>query len=686
MRGNGGASKAPVRHRWPTHPGPGPVTPESTSLPDLLTTPDDDAPVTAALAPTQGRGLGRSGPKAASTGLAVAALGVVFGDIGTSPLYAVQTVFAIDHSAVQANRTDVLGVISMMIWSLTLVVSLKYVSIVLRADNNGEGGVLALAARVRRNVGTGRRTSLVIGLGLLGAALFYGDSLITPAISVLSAVEGVNVAVPSLSHLVLPIAVTILVALFAVQRWGTTQIGKVFGPVMLVWFAALTFTGGRQLLLHPDVLRAISPTYAVLFVTAHPGTAFIAMGAIVLCITGAEALYADMGHFGRGPIVLAWFAVGLPALAINYLGQGALLLNNPAAISNPFFFLVPKTLQLPMVVLATAATVIASQAVISGAFSVSRQAVQLGFLPTLTVRQTSENEGGQVYLPAVNIALLLGVVTLTVGFGASARLATAYGVAVTGTLLITTILLCVLVRVSWHWAVWKVALLATTIGGLEVVFFAANLTKVVHGGWLPLLIAFCVFTTMTTWQRGREVVTANRIAKEGPLAEFITDLRSRPVPRVPGTAVFPHPGSSTTPLALRSNLEHNGVLHEKVVILTAQATNVPHVTDDGRLTIDDLGFRDDGIFHVTARYGFSDRPDLLAALQQASDSGLLEVEIDVAGASWFVSRVALRRTTTTLGKIRGTLFVVLARNAADPAAYFNMPLERTIFLGGHVDV
>jgi KUP system potassium uptake protein len=441
-------------------------------------------------------------------GLVVGALGVVFGDIGTSPLYALQTVFKIDNGAVRPTPEDVYGVVSLMFWSITIVVSVKYVSIVMRADNHGEGGVMALIALVRGLLGDVRgSTKAIVALGVLGASLFYGDTLITPAISVLSAVEGLEVASPQLSHLVLPLAAVILTALFAVQRFGTGRVGALFGPVMIVWFTVIGLAGLREVVTRPHVLLGLSPTYAVSFVVSHPYIAFVAIGAVVLVITGAEALYADMGHFGRPPIARAWFAVVFPALTLNYLGQAALILRNPAATENPFFLLLPSWARLPMVVLATMATVIASQAVISGAFSVTRQAVQLGFLPTVTVRQTSEHAGGQIYLPAVNGLLFVGVLTLMFAFGSSARLATAYGVAVTGALLIDTVLMLVVVRVGWKWSIGRVVLMALVFGGLELTFFTGNLVKVVHGGWLPLLIAAAIFTAMTTWQRGRVIVT-----------------------------------------------------------------------------------------------------------------------------------------------------------------------------------
>jgi len=629
------------------------------------------------------------GHHAGSTGLLLAALGVVFGDIGTSPLYALQTVFSIDNGAVKPTPGDVYGVISLMFWSITLIVSIKYVSVVMRADNDGEGGVMALAALARRlYAGRTQRTGLLLVLGIVGVSLFYGDSVITPAISVLSAVEGLRVAAPSLGHFVVPVAAVILTCLFAAQRFGTGKVGKLFGPITLLWLAALAVAGGHEAAAHPSVLKGLSPSYGVLFVGAHPGIAFVAMGAIVLVITGAEALYADMGHFGRPPIRRAWFFIVFPALTLNYLGQASLILHHPGSASNPFFLLVPSWARLPMVVLATAATVIASQAVISGAFSLSRQAMQLGLLPPLRVRQTSEHEGGQIYLPGVNAALFVGVLVLMLAFRSSERLATAYGVSVTGALVVDTLLLLLVARVLWNWQPWKLALAAVAFGVVELTFLAANLSKIAHGGWLPLLIAAVVLTAMTTWRRGRDIVTKNRQANEGSLSEFVDEVRERDLQRVPGTAVFPHPGKDTTPLALRANTDHNHVLHEAVIIVSASAANVPHVPAEERLTVDELGYADDGIQHLSVSFGFSDDPDLPKALQQACAAGILETGVaDVSEASYFLSRGSIRRTSAPgMARWRKALFVALAHNAADPAAYFALPRDRTVTMGTDVDV
>jgi KUP system potassium uptake protein len=622
-------------------------------------------------------------------GIVLAALGIVFGDIGTSPLYALQTVFSIDNGAVQPTPGDVYGVISLMFWSITLIVSIKYVSVIMRADNDGEGGVMALAALAQRlYAGRTTRTGLLLVLGIVGVSLFYGDSVITPAISVLSAVEGLGVAAPSLGHVVVPVAAVILTGLFAVQRFGTGKVGTLFGPIMLVWFAAIAAAGVREIVPHTSVLKGLSPSYAVLFVLDHPGVAFVAMGAAVLVITGAEALYADMGHFGRPPIRRAWFFVVFPALTLNYLGQAALILHHPGSATSPFFLLIPTWARIPMVVLATAATVIASQAVISGAFSLSRQAMQLGLLPPVLVRQTSEREAGQIYLPGINKILFIGVLAVMLAFRSSERLATAYGVSVTGALVVDTLLLLLVARILWKWKPWKLALAAVAFGAVEVTFLAANLSKVAHGGWLPLLIAAAVFAVMTTWMRGRDIVSANRREKEGSLQDFVDDVRRRDVIRVPGTAVFPHPGKDTTPLALRANLEHNHVLHQGVIIVSATAANVPHVPVSERLTVDGLGYGDDGIQHLSVRYGFSDKPSLPDALVRACEAGVLEPGVvDVGNASFFLSRGSIRRTSAPgMVRWRKALFVVLAHNAADPAAYFELPGERTVTMGSDVDI
>jgi KUP system potassium uptake protein len=637
----------------------------------------------------RGRAGGREHPAslgAGAAGLALGALGVVFGDIGTSPLYAMQTVFSIDDNAVSPSPSDVYGVVSLIFWSVTVIVTLKYVTFMLRADNDGEGGVMALAALVRSVLHEGRRASFALALGVLGAALFYGDSLITPAISVLSAVEGVEVVRPELADVVLPIGAVILTGLFVVQRQGTERVGRFFGPIMALWFVVLAVLGVPQIVAHPDVLLGLSPTYIVSFVADHPFTAFIAMGAVVLAITGAEALYADMGHFGRRPIRRAWFFVVFPALIINYLGQGALILHDPSAVASPFYLLAPGWARIPLIVLATAATVIASQAVISGAFSVSQQAVRLGYLPRLTVRHTSASESGQIYVPTVNWLLFGGVLILVATFRSSSSLATAYGLAVTGTLLISTTLFLVHAATAWHWAPWRIAGLGVLFGGIELLYFSANLTKIVHGGWLPLLVAAVVIVVMTTWQRGRRTVTARRTDLEGPLQEFLDELPDQVV-RVPGTAVFPHPTKETAPLALRANVEFNHVLHERVLIVSLVQTSVPHVPLDQRLTVDDLEHPQDGVVHVSARFGFQDVQDVPAVLRQACELSPELSTGDPEQALYYISRITIERGSEPGMRMwRKRLFVGLAHNAASPAVSFRLPTERTVVMGSRVDL
>ena len=619
--------------------------------------------------------------------LALGALGVVFGDIGTSPLYALQTVFTADNYAVQANPVDVYGVISLVFWAITLIVSLKYVVFILRADNDGEGGIMALTALLRAHpLKTAAGKATLVALGVFGAALFYGDGIITPAISVLSAVEGVKVAVPGLTELVLPITVTVLTALFVIQRFGTGVVGKLFGPVMIVWFSALAVAGVNGIRLHPEILQALSPTYGLVFITAHGAIAFIALGSVVLAITGAEALYDDMGHFGRRPITRAWFLVVFPALTLNYLGQGALILNTPEAVANPFFLILPGWAQIPMVVLATIATVIASQSVISGAFSVTHQAVQLGFLPRITIRHTSDEEVGQVYSPAINWSLFAAVLVLVVGFGSSAALASAYGVAVTGTFALNTILFLVVVRRIWHKPRSVVIVGAVVFLTTELTFFAANLTKITHGGWLPLGVAAVVFTVLMTWQRGRVIVTRNRSAQEGVLTEFLDDLHNLepPLHRVPGTAVFLNASADTTPLAMRTNVEHNHVLQEHVIILNITVENTPHVPDQDRLTVTDRHYGADGITHLQAAFGFSDEPNVPATLALAVDQGLLDHE-ELDDITYFLSRIVIVRSTeSTMPAWQKGLFLAIAHNTAHPVDYFGLPTSQSISMGAEI--
>jgi KUP system potassium uptake protein len=621
--------------------------------------------------------------------LTFGALGVVFGDIGTSPLYAIQTVFSADNHAVHPTQATVYGIISLVFWTITLVVSVKYVTFIMRADNEGEGGIMALIALVQSISLKGRWTKMgLVALGIVGASLFYGDGMITPAISVLSAVEGLKVAAPSLGHLVVLISVGVLTVLFAIQRLGTHAVGRLFGPVMGVWFGVIALAGVNEVAAHPAILKALSPTYAIQFMEDHGGVAFIALGSVVLAVTGAEALYADMGHFGAAPIRRAWFFAVFPALTLNYLGQGSLIIGSKKAIDNPFFLLIPHWGRFPMVLLATIATVIASQALISGAFSVTRQAVQLGFLPRMTIRHTSEEEEGQVYAPAVNAILFIGVVAIVIGFGSSARLASAYGIAVTGTFVVTTLLFFVVVRRLWNRPLWMVVLGGGAFLTVDLAFFSANLTKVAHGGWFPLSIAAVAFTVLITWQRGREIVTRKRTEEEGPLREFVEQVREMdpPVYRSPGTAVFLNANRETTPLALRTMLDHLRVLPENVVIMSIETLKVPHQAEDERVEIDDLGYGDDGISHVAALYGFQDVTNVPAALRLSEERGL-ESHIDTENPSYFLSKITIIPTDAPgMAKWRKRLFVAISRNSASPVELFRIPDDQTVILGSHIEL
>ncbi|MFC6703894.1 potassium transporter Kup [Flexivirga alba] len=615
--------------------------------------------------------------------LTLGALGVVFGDIGTSPLYSLQTIFSLDHNRVATTHQDVYGVISLVFWAVTIVVSIKYVVFILRADNDGEGGDLALAALARRAVPSGgKRFALVMVLGVFSASLFSGDSVITPAISVLSAVEGLAVPAPQLHNVILPISVTIIVILFMVQRFGTSVVGKLFGPVMVVWFVTIAVLGLTKIVPNPAIIRALSPTYALQFWFEHPFVAFIAMGAVVLSITGAEALYADMGHFGRSPIRRAWFFLVFPCLTLNYLGQGALITETPGAIRNPFFLLGPSWAQWPMVILATMATVIASQAVISGAFSMARQAERLGYLPRLTVLHTSEHESGQIYIPSINWALFVGVLVLMLTFRSSQHLATAYGLAVTGTLVLSSTLFLVYAESAWKWPKWRLILVGVLFYSVELTFLAANLAKVIHGGWLPLSIAAVVATTMFTWRRGAAIVSELRRGKEGPLTEFIDYLHGCEVTRVPGVAVFLHPDNETTPLAFRENVAFNHVTHENVFIVSSVSRNVPHVAPEDQFKFSSLGDPYDGVAHIQLNFGFQDDQDVPHALRAAREQG---INLDPDEAFYFLSRISVHHGSLPgLSKWRKRLFLGMAHNAANPAVYYRLPEDRTVVMGAQV--
>jgi KUP system potassium uptake protein len=635
---------------------------------------------------------GKGGRAAARAALVVGALGVVFGDIGTSPLYTVQTVFNPgDPHPVAATTNHVFGIVSLIFWAVTIIVTAQYVVLVMGADNEGEGGIMALITLIRRRgVVGGRRTKMALAaLGIFGASLFLGDSMITPAISVLSSVEGLKVVEPSLDHLIVPITAAIIVVLFMTQRLGTGAVGRMFGPVMIVWFTAIGACGISGIATHPEVLKALSPTYALDFMTGEFSTAFFSLAAVVLAVTGAEALYADMGHFGRGPITRAWLLLVFPACILSYMGQGALLIDNPGNDAGGIFFLlVPHWGRLPMVLLATAATVIASQAVITGAFSVAHQAVQLGYLPRLRITHTSPETQGQIYVPWINWLLLASVLTLVFAFQTSTALAFAFGMAVTGTISITALLFFYIVRHQWGKPLWLVVVGAAAFLAVDLLFFAANLTKVLHGAWLPLLIALAAFTVMTTWQRGRELVTARREREEGSLRDFVEELhdRSPPLRRSPGTAVFLNRNNATTPLAMRANVEHNQTLHEHVVILTIETLPVPYIADADRLVADDLGHQDDGIFHLGARFGYIERPDIPSALRLAPEVEL-ECPLEVDEASYFLSTIDLQAGDAPgMARWRKRLFVATSHITADAAEYFRLPRGQTLIIGSVIEV
>jgi KUP system potassium uptake protein len=623
--------------------------------------------------------------------LELGALGVVFGDIGTSPLYTVQTVFSpADPHRTQVTTQNVYGVISLIFWAVVTIVMVTYVLLVMRADNDGEGGIMALITLIRRySMPSRRRTALVLAiLGVFGASLFFGDSMITPAISVLSAIEGVQVAAPSVGDIVLPITAVILIGLFVIQRLGTSAVGRLFGPVMAVWFVVIGAWGIRGIISNPSILKALSPTYALTFLFGHFTTSFFSLAAVVLAVTGAEALYADMGHFGRGPITRSWLFMVFPACILNYLGQGALILSNPSAVSNPFYLLVPGWARIMMVILAAAATVIASQAVISGAFSLTQQAAQIGYLPRLRIDHTSEEQVGQIYVPWINWALCVAVLALVFTFRTSTALAYAYGVAVTGTITITTLLFFYIARNQWKKPLWLILPVASVLLTIDLLFLAANLTKLPHGAWLPLAIGIAVFTVLTTWQKGRGLVTRQRMLDEGSLRGFIDELHDKkpPLPRVPGTAIFLNRGKDTAPLALRANVQNNHVLHHNVLILEIRTLPVPHVAADQRLEVDDLGYKDDRIYHIAARFGYMDVPSvpsLLPLIREAREEGPLGDDM----ISYFLSTIEVRPGNTPgMSRWRKRLFIATTRLTADAAEYFQLPRDRTVIMGSRIEL
>ena len=613
-------------------------------------------------------------------GLMVGALGVVYGDIGTSPLYALRECFHGVHK-IDAGAASVLGILSLIFWTLTAIVSVKYLLFVLRADNKGEGGILSLLVLAFGDESnTSRRRSILVGLGVFGAALLYGDGMLTPCVTVLSAIEGLEVATPLFSPYVVPLTILILIALFAVQRVGTGGMGRAFGPVTVVWFVVLAALGVRGILMAPEVLGALSPHHALRFMMANGSTAFVVLGAVFLSVTGAEALYADLGHFGARPIRRAWFAVVFPALMLNYLGQGALLLRDPSTAVNPFYKLAPEWALYPLVILATMAAVIASQALISGAFSISMQAIQLGYLPRMEIRHTSAHERGQIYLPFVNWLLMLSCVALVLGFQSSSRLAAAYGIAVTLTMIITTILFYFAARKLWHWSAWQAGLLCGGFMILEVSFFAANALKIMHGGWFPLAIGAVLFTVMTTWKTGRRLLGQRLAASVLPLDLFVQSLAQDPPHRVKGTAVFMSGNPNGTPLALLHNLKHNRVLHQRAVLLTVNVIEEPHVSTKDRVKVEDLGL---GLYRVMCRCGFMERVTIAELLDACVPLGL---ELREADTTFFLSReTILPSARPGMAIWRERLFAFLARNAQPATAFFSLPANRVVELGMQVE-
>ncbi|WP_164157599.1 potassium transporter Kup [Sandarakinorhabdus rubra] len=611
--------------------------------------------------------------------LALGAVGVVFGDIGTSPLYAFKETFT-GHHPLSVGPDNIIGVISLIFWTMMMVVTVKYVSVIMRADNRGEGGSLALLALITRLSPGGTRSAQLVLLGVLATALFFGDAIITPAMSVLSAVEGLTVVEARMAPMVVPIAISILLGLFLFQSRGTQKVGAIFGPVVLVYFATLAVLGVVNIMANPAILWALNPVHAGQFFASAPLAAFLALGSVVLAVTGAEALYADMGHFGRKPIRLAWFTLVLPALMINYLGQGALLIANPAAAANPFFLMAPEWARLPLVVLATLATIIASQAVISGAFSVTMQAIQLGFLPRMKIVHTSASAFGQIYIPAVNWALLVLVMFLVLGFQSSSNLAAAYGIAVTGTMLIDTVLVGVLVLTIWRWPMWWAGPLLALFLLVDLAYFASNLTKVPDGGWFPLVIGIIGFTGLTTWSRGRALMQERLRESVMPIELFIKSA-AKAATRVPGTAVFMTTSPTGVPPALIHNLKHNKILHERIMLLTVAIDQVPFVSDEDRVGVRELG---NGFYRILIRYGFMQEIDIPAVLRTVENCG---PRVKMMETSFFLSRQTLLASDRPGMAIwREHLFSWMMRNAESAMDFFKLPTNRVVELGSQVEI
>ncbi|MBC7756550.1 MAG: potassium transporter Kup [Bdellovibrio sp.] len=612
--------------------------------------------------------------------MALAALGVVFGDIGTSPLYTMKEVFLAGHHPLTLNAANVYGILSLITWALIIIVSIKYVAFIMRADNRGEGGIMALLALASRNQeGNKKKQRYIMLLGILGACMFYADGMITPAISVLSAVEGLEIAAPNLHEFIVPITLIVLFGLFWAQSKGTAVVGAFFGPIMLVWFGTLAVLGIINILHDASILSALNPMYGVHFFANQPWVAFVSLGSVVLAVTGAEALYADMGHFGRFPIRLAWFGFVLPSLLLNYFGQGALLLHNATAIQNPFYLLAPEWLLIPLILLATISTVIASQAVITGAFSISRQALQLGYLPRMHIQHTSESEQGQVYMPRINWGLMVATMVLVVGFGSSGKLAAAYGIAVTGNMVMTTLLASIVFREIWRWSKFKTVILVTLFLVIDFAFFGASLLKIPDGGWVPLLVGTIIFVLMLTWKNGRSMVYTRLKADAMAIESFIEAIGAHPPPRVPGTALFMTPNPEGVPHAMLHNLKHNKVLHEKVVIATVKFLDIPHTNLDERVSVEALPYE---FYRVTVKYGFKDEPDLPRDLALCAKYGL---SIDAMDTSYFIGKESLIASHKTgMAYWRKKIFIGLFRTAESITNQFKLPPNRVVELGSQL--
>ena len=618
--------------------------------------------------------------------LTITALGVVYGDIGTSPLYALRECFKPEYG-ISATPANVYGVLSLIVWSLTIVVSVKYIVYVMRADNHGEGGILAmLALIISKKTENVRLRHVLIALGLVGAALLYGDGVITPAISVLGAMEGLDVVSPAFSHLVVPVTLVVLVGLFLFQRLGTAKVGGTFGPIMVAWFLAIASLGAAEVVKDPHILLAVNPVYAVRFFLERGDAAFVLLGAVVLAVTGAEALYADMGHFGKKPIRLAWFWLVFPCLLLNYFGQGALVLRDPAAAANPFYLLAPRVLLYPLIALATAAAVIASQALISGAFSLTQQCVQLGYSPRVTIVHTSAREAGQIFIPEVNTALMVSCLLVVIGFGSSTALGAAYGIAVTGTMTITTILFVVVAAGRWHWPRWRALSLAAAFLVVDLAFLGANALKVLHGGWVPLVIAIALFTLMTTWKRGREILRERLTEISMPLETFLVSVGSGTIPRVPGTAVFMTSDAGGAPVVLLHHLKHNKVLHERVILLSVQTMGIPEVKNTDRLTLERL---EHGFVRVVVRYGFMESPDVKEVMELLRRQGVRSRPLETSyylGREQLIPRhKAWKRGGLTMNIWRKRIFAIMAKNARSAAEFFQLPPNRVIELGTQIE-